>query len=191
MSYVVPVNELSLADRKAFLEGAKEAGIARALALGLARVREELVIRENHPNDDMGTAATGWTNEYYVTAGGIGALAWVGAYDNSTAAAVNPPQLARTKVAVFYKIADAAENPMVTAVRFRVGATGATTRASFFIQLPFDIKLEPEVFLSEPVIYDPEDWVHIEMYCRANTAEDGEELAFGCFIIERTGGTVS
>lgn len=192
MSYAIPTNELTLTDIKGFKTGAIEAGILRALALGLARGKEELVVREAHPGTDFSApGAVGWANEYYVTAAGIGALAWVGVFDTSTAALVNPPQLARTKVAVFYKIMDAERNPVVTAVRFRIGATGATTKASFFTQQFIDIKEEPEVWLSEPVVYDPEDSLFIEMYCRANTPMGGEELSFGCFIVERTGGTIS
>jgi hypothetical protein len=187
MSYAIPTNELSLADRKSFVAGAIRAGIDRALALGIARVEQELVWREAHPGTDFtDPAGSGWTNEYYVTPGGAGALAWALAPDTAAA-----PQLGRTKVAVFYKIMDAAEDPVVTAVRFRVGATGATTKASFFIQEFIDIKLEPEVYLSQPVVYDPEDWLYIEFYGRAATAVGGEELGFGCFIVERVGGTVS
>ena len=192
MSYVIPTNELTLTDIKNFKGAAVEAGIARALALGLAQNEKELVVREAHPGTDFSLpGAVGWTNEYYITQGAAGALAWAGVFDTSVAAVVNAPQLARTSVAVFYKMMDAAEDPVVTAVRFRVGVTGATTKASFFIQPFIDIKLEPEVWLSEPVVYDPEDWLYMEYYGRANTAAGGEELSFGCFIVERTGGTIS
>jgi hypothetical protein len=187
MSYAVPTNELSLTDRRNYINGAIEAGVARALALGIARTREELVIREAHPGTDFSDpAGSGWTNEYYITPGAAGALAWALAPDTAA-----PPQLARNKVAVFYKIMDAAEDPVVTAVRFRVGLTGATTKASFFIQQFIDIKLEPEVYLTEPVVYDPEQYLFIEFYGRAATALAGEELSFGCFIIEPVGGTIS
>jgi len=187
MSYCIPTNELTLTDRKNFINAAIRAGIVRALALGIARVEAELVVREAHPGTDFtDPVATGWTNEYYITPGGAGALAWALAPDSGAA-----PQLGRTKVAVFYKIMDAAEDPVVTAVRFRIGATGATTLASFFLQEFIDIKLEPEVYLTEPVVYSPEDWLYIEFYGRAATAEGGEELGFGCFIVERVGGTIS
>jgi len=187
MSYPIPTNELTLTDIRGFKEGAIRAGISRALALGIARVEEELVVREAHPGTDFSApGAVGWTNEYYITQGAAAALAWALVFDTNAVC-----QLARTSVAVFYKIADAAEDPVTTAVRFRVGLTGATTKASFFIQQFIDIKLEPEVWLSEPVVYDPEDWLFIEHYGRAATAAGGEELSFGCFIVERTGGTIS
>lgn len=189
MSYAIPTNELTLTDIKAFRGAAIEAGIVRALALGLARTREELVAREAHPHTDLWDGTSGYAAEYYVTRALIPAVAgtWALVYDTAVATA---PMLARTKVAVFYKIADALADPLMTGVRFRVGASGATTKASYFIQLPIDNKLEPEVYLSEPVVYDPEDIMFIEWVARAATPAV-EELSFGCFIIERTGGTVS
>ena len=190
MSYVIPTNELTLTDIKAYKDKAIEAGIQRALGLRLARQREELVVREANPMPDFSQpGAVGYTNNYYVTAGAVGLNAWVSVFDTAL-----PPTLARTQVAVFYKIADQAvfgAVPVITAVRFGVGPTGATTQASFFTQTFTDIKLESEVWLSEPVIYDPDDVVFIQFYGRANTNAAGEELSFGCFIIERVGATVS
>lgn len=188
MSYVIPTNELTLTDIKNFKIAAIEAGITRALALGLARSREELVVREANPDPDFSEpGAVGYAINYYVTLAAIPLTA--GTWD-LVFSTVTAPVLARTHVAVFYKIADADEDPQVTGVRFRVGPSGATTKASFFIQLPIDNKLEPEVWLSEPVVYDPEDTLFIEWCARINTP-DPEELSFGCFIIERTGATVS
>jgi len=190
MSYAIPTNELTLTDIKAFRGAAIEAGIARALALGLARIREELVAREAHPHTDLWDGTSGYSlAEYYITRAAFPAAVatWALVYNT---AVLTAPMLARTKVAVFYKIADADDDPQMTGVRFRVGASGATTKASFLIQLPIDNKLEPEVYLSEPVVYDPEDIMFIEWTARA-AAPAAEELSFGCFIIERTGGTVS
>lgn len=190
MSYAIPTNELTLTDLRAYKAKAIEAGIQRALGLRLARVREELIVREANPFPDFSApGAVGWVNNYYVTIGAAGLNAWTLVYPTAVA-----PTLARTQVAVFYKIADQAvlgAVPVVTAVRFAVGPTGATTLGSFFIQTFTDIKMEPEVWLSEPVIYDPDDVLCIEFYGRANTNVAGEELSFGCFIIERTGATVS
>ena len=183
MSYAIPTNECTLTDLKEFRGAAIEAGIQRALALGLARDREELVAREAEPHTDF---ALTYTNEYYVEAAGPAAIGWRLVGDLAAAS-----QLGTNKVAVFYKIADADADPQITAVRFRVGAAGATTRGSFLIQLPIDIKIEPEVYLSEPVVYSPQEWVFIQAYWRAAAVAAGEELIFGCFIIEPTGGTVS
>lgn len=187
MSYAIPTNECTLTALTNYKLAAVEAGVDRSLAVGLARKREELVVREANPFPDFSApGAVGWTNNYYVTAPAVGALAWALVFDTAAA-----PTLLRTQIAVFYKITDASTNPVCTGVRFRVGPTGATTKASFFIQQFIDIKLEPEVWLSEPVVYDPEDVLFIEFYGRAATPVGGEEIGFGCFIIERVGATVS
>ncbi len=187
MSYAIPTNELTLSDMRAFRDAAIEAGIARAIKLGLASARGQLVAREAHPGTDFtNPAGAGWTNEYYVTPAAAGALVWALAPDTAAV-----PQLGNNQIAVFYKIADASPNPVVTGVRFRKGLTGATTLGSFFIQAFIDIKLEPEVWLSEPIVYNPTDWLFIEFYGRVATPAGGEELSFGCFIIEPVGGTIS
>ncbi len=179
MSYIISTNELSLADRKAFIAGAIEAGIKRASdKLGVGR--GELVVREALPLTDFPGA---WTTEYYVSAAPA-AVGWMWAGDG---AAVGVLPVGR--VAVFYKGADASADPLFTAVRFRLGPTGATTQASFFFQLNVDNKLETDFYFSEPVIYDPQDNVFIQAYARA--AGGVEELSFGCFIIEKVGPVIS
>jgi len=189
MSYVIPTNELTLTDIKTFKAAAEEAGIARALTLGIARSRNELVVREAYPRADLGTAATGWTTEEYISMAIPAANAWCSAF-SAGALPGTVHQLSRAQVAVFYKFADTETAPVVTGVRFRVGATGSTTKASFYTQLATEAKLEPDVYFSEPVIYDPDDWIYIEIYPTGNIGGQ-ESIPFGCFIIERTGGTVS
>ena len=190
MSYAIPTNELTLTELKTYKQKAIEAGIERALALRIGRGREELVVREAEPMPDFSApGAVGYTNNRYLTAGGVGLNAWTSVFDTAAV-----PTLGRQQVAIFYKIADhgiAGAVPVVTAVRFQVGVAGASTIASFFTQTFTDIKLETEVWLSEPVIYDPDDMLFIQFYGRANTNVAGEELAFGCFIVERIGATIS
>lgn len=182
-SYAIATNEITLTDRKNFAKMACEAGIRRALNLGLASEPKELLVREAMPHTDFPTT---WTNEYYVEAAGPAAAGWRLVGDLAAAS-----QLGNNKVAVFYKVADADNDPAITAVRFRQGNTGATTLGSFFIQVPIDIKLEPEVYLGLPIVYSPQEWVFIEGYWRIGAVAAGEELSFGCFIIEPTGGVVS
>jgi len=188
MSYVIPTNELTLTDMKAFRGGAIEAGVQRALALGIARVREELVARDAFPRADFGTAATGWVTEHYLSMVIPAINAWCSAFTLVLPGSAH--QLGRAQVAVFYKFADSEAQPVVNAVRFREGATGASTKASFFLQLETQVKLEPDVYFSEPVVYDPDDWLFIEIYPTGNLGGQ-ENIPFGALIIERTGGTVS
>ena len=186
MSYAIPTNELTLGDIKGFKTSALNAGIERAKQKGIAASDQELVWREAFPATDLGVAA-GYALEYYVTPAAVAAGAWAGCIGLAVPAA--PPNLPVGRIAVFYKIYDPAAAPVVTGVRFLLFA--ATTKASFFIQCFVDSKLEPEVWLSEPVVYDPSDQVNLQMYGRIATPVGGEELGFGCFIIERVGAVVS
>ena len=186
MSYIVPTNELTLGDIKNFKIAAIKAGIDRALALGLARVETELVVRTAFPFTDF---PNGWVIEEYRNPA-IAAVGWGSVFDAGAVPAF-APVLANSKVAVFYKFADYDQNPAITAVRFRVGGTGATTKATFFLQLETNAKIEPDVYFTEPVVYDPQDTVYIEAYYNAIIGALTEQFAFGCFLIERAGANVS
>jgi len=192
MSYAIPTNELTLTDIKAYKERCLAAGIARAKVKGIAASDEELVWREMQPAFDLGAlaglaAGVGYALEYYVTGAAVGAGVWAPA--PGFVAWVADPALPVGRVAVFYKVYDADANPVVTAVRFLIA--GATTKASLFTQCLLDNKLESEAWFSEPVVYDPQDIVNIDFYGRLATGAAGEELGFGCFIIERVGAVVS
>ncbi|GAJ12699.1 unnamed protein product [marine sediment metagenome] len=191
MSYAIATNELTLTDRKNFINGAVEMGINRALRLGLASSREELVWREAYPRDDLGTGAAGWIANDYVSMVIPAAPipGWHSAFSTGALPGTQH-QLGNNQIAVFYKFADVEDAPVVNAVRFRLGAAGATTLGSFFIQLPTMAKIEPDVYFSEPIVYDPQSWLYIEVYVTGNVAGQ-EHIPFGCFIIEPTGGTVS
>jgi len=180
MSYVIAPNELSLADRKSFISSAVSQGIVRAQdKLGVGST--ELGVRHALPVTDFPGA---YTAEAY-TSPAITAVGWGWAGDG---AAVGVLPVGR--VAVFYKAADADPNPAFTAVRFRLGPTGATTLASFYFQLIVDNKLETDFYFSEPVVFDPNDNVMIQAYSRI-AAHGAEELSFGCFIIEKVGSVIS
>lgn len=193
MSYSIPVSELTNTDIKGFKQGAIEAGILTALSVGIAGNRGQLVVREAFPNTDFGSPiGAGWliaTGENYINPV-IAGLGWGSPFSGGALPGA-VPQLARTKVAVFYKFANTSTTPLTTGVRFRVGATGASTKATFFIQLPTEAKLEPDVYFSEPIVYEPEDFVYLELYYTAAVAVGAQTIPFGCFIIERIGGNVS
>lgn len=189
MSFLIPTNELTLGDIKNFRIGAVEAGITRALALGLARTKEELVVRTALPFTDFGNGAVGWVLEQY--AGPIIAAAGWGSVFSAGALPANAPTLANSKVAVFYKFANWSGAPLMTGIRFRVGGTGATTKASFYFQDIIGAKLEADMYFSEPVVYDPQDVVYIEGYYQAAVAAGAELFGFGTFLIERAGANIS
>lgn len=189
MSYAIPTNELTLSEITRFKSDALQAGITRAKQKGIAATNEELVWREMLPAFDMGAlvlAGSGWALNYYVTPAAAAAGAWASVF--GLAAALDPI-LPVGRIAVFYKVYDATPVPQTTGVRFLLAQ--ATTKAVFFTQCIIDNKQESEAWFSEPVVYDPQDTVNIDFYARAATGGVGEELGFGCFIIERVGAVIS
>ena len=188
MSYSVPLGECTLTDLKNFRINAVEAGIKRALDQAIAKNRNELVVRDAMPLADFGQGAVGWVADQYIT-GVIAAAGW-GSPFSAGALPANVPQLARTKVAVFYRYGDVEAAPQIIGLRFRLGATGASTLASFQFQTQIQCYLEPVIYFTEPIVYSPEDWVYIEALF-AGAVAVGERCPFGCFIIERLGATIS
>lgn len=184
MSYPIATSELTLTDLKAFRGGAVEAGIARALHLAVATNREELVVYEALPLTNMGAAL--YLQENYIT----GALAAAGIWQSS-GDGLGVGTVPVGQVLVYYKAANAAAvaAPLVTAVRFRVGATGASTMAVFFIQMMIENKIESDVYFSEPVVYDPSDRLFIQVYPTAIGA--AEPVSLGCFVVSRLGPEIS
>ncbi len=189
MSYIIPSNELSLSQIQDFKAAAIEAGIQTAMRAGIGQ-RSQLVVRHGFPNQDFGQpAGQGWLADNYVNPV-IAAAGWGSAF-SAGAVPLFVPTLQRTKVAVFYKFAATTPATVVRGVRFRVGNTGASTRGTFYLQLETQSKLEPDVYFSEPVVYEPEDPVYIEILYSAGVAVGAEQIPFGSFIVARVGANIS
>ena len=185
MSFAIPVDELSLAKIEGFRQKAMDAALKRAINLKLASAMDELVFREAYPHTDFGfPAGTGYTNETYITGAAV-VNTWTSVFDTAAV-----PQLGNNKIAIFYKIVDLAAAPACAAVRFRLGATGATSLGWFQLEQFINVKLTPEVYLSEPIVYNPSQWLFIEFYPRAAVAVS-ERLGFGCFIASPLGEEIS
>ena len=184
MSYPIPTSELTLTDTKTFRGGAIEAGIARALKLAIASNREELVVYEALPNTNFGVAL--YLTEQYITPAPA-AVGWASAGSGAGVGTLPVGQ-----VAVFYKAANssAVVPPVFIACRFRIGLTGSSTKAVFHMQLAIENKVESDVYFSEPVVYDPNDRLFIQVYSTA-AAGAAENFSFGCFIVSRLGPEIS
>jgi hypothetical protein len=184
MSYPITTNEITLTDLKTFRGGAVEAGIARALKLAIAADRNELVVYEALPLTNFGAAL--YTTEQYITPAPA-AVGW-GSAGNGAGVGTLPVG----QVAVFYKAANssAVVPPIFIACRFRVGAAGATTLAVFHMQLAIENKMESDVYFSEPVVYDPQARLFIQVYSTA-AAGAAETFSFGCFIVAQLGPEIS
>ncbi len=186
MGYAIAVDELSISKIEGFRQAAREAALRRAMDLKLATTMKELVFHEAFPQTDLSNPVT---NGYgaiarYLT-GAIVANTWTSVFSTALV-----PQLQNNQIAVFYKIMDWTVNPQVTQVRFRLGQTGTTTLEWLTIENIINVKLTPECYLSEPVVFSPNQWLFIECITRGAVAV-GELLGFGCFIAEPVGNQLS
>lgn len=197
MSYVVPTNELTLADIRAFKQGALAAGVQVAQRRGIGdslydaatNPKGNLIARAGFPFTDFGNGGLGWIAENYVNPA-IAAAGWGSVFSFGVLPG-SAPQLATNKIAIFYKFANTSAVPLISAIRFRIGGQGSSTKASFYLQLETEAKLEPDVYFSEPVVYEPQDFIFIEAFYTAPVAAAGQTIPFGTFVIERLGPTVS
>jgi len=186
MSYAIPADELSLAKQEFLRRRAKEAALAKAISLRIASAMAELTFREAYPANDLGVpAGTGYTNETYLTGAAV-ANTWTSVFNTAAV-----PTIGNRKIMVFYKITDETVPAACSAVRFRLGPAGATVLGWFHIEQFINVKLTPEVWLSEPVVYGPSERPFIEFYPRVAVPAAGERLGFGCFVAEPTGEAVS
>jgi hypothetical protein len=185
MSYAIPKDELSISKMEAFRTNAKMAALKKANDLKLAATLKELTFREAAPGTDLSQpAGAGYTNEVYLT-GAVAANVWTSVYDTAVV-----PTLGRRQVAVFYKVWNRTVPAQITAVRFRLGPTGATTLGWFHIEM-LDVQQTAELYFSEPVVFGPDERLFIECISPVAIAAVGEHLGFGCFIAEPVGESIS
>jgi hypothetical protein len=196
MSYVIATNELTLSNIERYKAGALAAGVLVAQRRGIGDAlydpqtgKGNLIARAGFPFTDFGNGAMGWLTENY-TNPVIAAVGW-GSVFSAGALPAFAPQLASNKVAVFYKFANTSAIPLIAAIRFRIGGQGSSTKGTFHVQLETEAKLEPDVYFSEPVVYEPQDFIYIEAWYTAAVAAGGQTIPFGTFVIERLGPTVS
>jgi hypothetical protein len=173
---------------------------AQALALGIdAAVKQGITTdpsgnglawREAIPNIDMNNpAANGYTHPYYLTSNnttGFASATWTSVFESAAV-----PQMLNDRILVFYKCFDLSANPLITELKFMLGAGGTSTMGLFHLEGILEVKRTPEAWFSEPIVYYPAQFMSIQVQARAAVATTGERFGFGCFVIERAGQTIS
>jgi len=182
---IIPQEELTPTDKKRFCSDALEAGI-KVAETRLGKGRSGLVHRHAQCTLDFACTVNYWLTQTlaavpgpFTVFGGAGGIALV-------------PQLANNKVAVFYKAAVLPVPNPFTILRFGLGATAGSPKST---KGEVDLEqLESYLtfvgFLSEPAVYEPQDWVNICVENKINTAAQ-EQLVLSCYIIEPLGGNIS
>lgn len=182
---IIPQEELTLTDKKSFCNDALEAGILRVEDKAIGK-RGELVFRHAQCAIDFACTLNWWQTQVLAAAPGPYTVF------SGAAGIALVPRLANNQVAVFYKASILSVPNPFTILRFGIGPTaGAPTTTKAHLDLEqIEGYLTAIGFFSEPLTYDPQEWVNICVENKINTGAQ-EALVLSCYIIEPVGGTIS
>ncbi len=178
-SFLVPVDNLTLTDQRTYKALAISRGVERYMELRLATSVKDLVVRTIRPNADFGV--------------GVGAAAEENWRFNLAAAGLNANAitvLARpaNQIVVFFGIDNWDANPEVTLVTFKTAVAGGTTKMMVDTQICRGY-INSAGFLSEPVVYDPQEDILVDIAADAISAT--QQCIFNGYIIEKRGQVIS
>ena len=180
---IIPIEELSLSERKEAKKNALQYGFDRAKVRGMAASPNELVVRAPRCRADFGTAAEGWFTA---------ALAVLNnAY--SVFQAVPTFAVANNNIIVWYGAAcltpTIAGGLPISLLTIGQGAAPGTTYAVFNME---DLTAYQIVagYFSEPIVFEPTEVMNITVTCKVVTGLPAIVPLYG-YILEPRGPVVS
>ena len=179
MSYLIPSSELTVTDIKAYRQKCEEQAINRAVTIGIATARSEMVVRQPQPLFDFAATSDGW----------ISAALNVLEQDYTVFAGSASPILANNKLVAFYKVTVETVPMPVSLLTFRRGPAAGNTLAVFDLQQLVSLQ-ETVGYFSEPIVYDKTAQMSIQVRCRIVTGL-GCRVILGGFIVEPVGQIVA
>jgi hypothetical protein len=179
MSYILPTNEISYAAQAQLRMQAQDQGMARAVQMRVASSTSGLAVRDPDYPIDFVPAATraglsGWLTMPLAAAGNLYSV-----FADNVPAALTP-QVPNNAVWVFYKATILTVGDPVSELYFLIGQAG-NRKAQFNLEILQD-KLEVDGYFSEPIVYDPQDIVTVQV--RARVINPAARVVLGAFIIE-------
>jgi len=169
MSIIIPASELEVADIMSIKQQVMDALFNVAMRMtGLKR--DELIIRSALPATDFGLS-----NEYWETPS-LTANAWTNYFTK---------QLDDQKFVAFYGVANLAADPIVTAIKFKLGS-GTGTKTLDVIQLEdlYTDSNRTDGYFKRPIIYKEKQYVNVDVYAKASGTEP---LMLKALVVEPAG----
>jgi len=175
-SFLVPQEGMTLTAQNKYKEDAINFGVARMLALKLVTNQDDLTVRVIRAFTDFGVGTITEEEWRFNLALGL----------NAGALTV----LARpaNQIVVFWGIDNFDTNPEVTLVTFRTAAVGGTTKMMVDCQITRGL-LTSSGFLSQPVVYDPQQNIIVDI--NADAASATQQCIFNGYIVEPRGQVLS
>ena len=177
MSYIIPKDECTLSEQRAFKEAAMQAGILRAVDK-IGGAADEYVAREIAPIAEAGAAGDWWATAVLTVAGN--------AY--SCFQAIASPTLAANKMAVFYGVAITTAPVPVSRLRFRHAGIAGNVLAVFDLDRIANGNTV-EGYFSQPVPWDPNQQITVEVVASIATGALCRVVLWN-WLIEPVGPTI-
>lgn len=140
-------------------------------------------------NPDNAVVRDGLANADYAV-GNATAQNWItpALVANTVATFINNP-MTNNKYAGFYGVSTSSANPVISLLRFAIGATGGSTRGRFQLEMIY-AELQPVGYFPDPVLYAPTETVFVEVTPYVANAA-GERMVLKSLVAEPKGPFVS
>lgn len=176
-SYLIPVGDLSLDERRGMRANTDDVLVASALELAIRTNPDDLILRDTLPFTDLALAA----QEDWLIAG-AGVVATELQYFSSA--------LAVDRCIGFYGLSYESVPPSISRVRFTLGAASAQIRGSYQIE-KLNSRLETAGYFSEAVVFTRQETARILVMPRLAFAANTQRLALDSRTVEPIGAVVS
>jgi len=176
-SYLIPIGDMSLDDRKGTRANTDQVLINTAPRLAIRDMSADLVIRDSSPNVDLSLAAQ---DDWLVAGAGV-----VAAETAYTAFA-----LPQDKLIAFFGLGVENAPPGVSRVRFTLGAASGEVRGYFHLEQLYS-RLETAGYFSEPIHYIRNEFIRILVMARIAFAVNTQRIHLMARTLEPIGVTVA
>lgn len=180
-SYIVPVGDLSLAERNQIRMNARQQALNLFMEARIATDENQAVVRDGLPFTDFGLTGGTSGNEWLITGAGT-----AGTEINY----INALQLTTTQTCSFYGIGSPMATPNIGRVRFFLGPASATVRQVVQLEKLYS-RLEQVGYLGTPVSYNPQAVITVGATPFNAFAANTERLTLLVVVCDKIGTTVS
>ena len=169
MGEIIPASEMDIADVTALKQALLDRMFEIAMAMGVVERREELIYRPILPKTDLGL-----TNEYWETPS-LTANTWNTYFSK---------QLDDQRFVGFYGVTNLSADPVVTGLKFSVGAGKTKTLDVLQIEDLYSDSERVDGYFKNPIIYKEKQYCNLEVYAKA---AGSDRLVLKGFVVEPAG----
>ena len=179
-SYLLPLSDLTLADRAEIRGNVQKALESNAMRLAIRDQVKDLLIRDALPFTDFAIPALANDESWLIAGPGV-----VGTELQYFSSAI-----AQDRVVAFWGVGVESAAASISRLRLTLGAASTQVRGVFQLEQLTD-RLEPAGYFSNPIIYTRTEVARLMVMPRLAFAANTERLHLFCRVIEPIGAVVS